>query len=51
MPPENIKNTWLSDVSKGYEKLTLTLTGLVLVVYRNYNVLQFFCFENYWLGK
>ena len=25
---------------KGYKKLTLTSTGLILIVYRNYNVLQ-----------
>ena len=46
MPSENIKNMWFSVVSKGYKKLTLTLTGLILVVYRNYSVLQSFCFEN-----
>ena len=33
MPPENIKNVWFSDVSTGYKKLTLTSTGLILVVY------------------
>ena len=48
---ENIKNLWFSDVSKGYKILTLTLTGLILVAYRNDNVLQSFYFENYWLGK
>ena len=47
MPPEYIKNPRFSDVSKGYKKLTLTSTGLILVAYRNYNVLQSFCFENY----
>ena len=36
---------------QGYKKLTLTSTDLILVVYRNYNVLQSFCFENCWLGK
>ena len=51
MLPENIKNLWFSDVSKGYKVLTLTLTGLILVAYRNYIVLQSFCFKNYWLGK
>ena len=51
MPPEKIKNLWFSDVSKVYEKLTLTATVLILVVCRNYNILQSFCFENYWLGK
>ena len=51
VPPKNIKNLWFSDVSKWYKKLTLTSTGLILVVYRNYNVLQSFCFENYWQGK
>ena len=55
VPPENIKNLWFSYVSKGYKKLklistALTSTGFILVVYRNYNVLQSFCFENYWLG-
>ena len=40
MPPENIKNLWFSGVSKGYKKLTLTLTDLILVAYRNYNILQ-----------
>ena len=49
--PENIKNLWFSDVSKWCKKLTLTSTGFILAVYRNYNVLQPFCFENYWLGK
>ena len=51
MPTKNIKNLWSSDVSKVHKKLKLTSTGLILVVYRNYNVLQSFCFENYWLGK
>ena len=32
MPPENITNLWFSDVSKGYNKLTMTSTGLILVV-------------------
>ena len=50
-PTENIKNLWFSDVSKGYKKLTLTSTGLLSDVCRSYNVLQSFCFENYWLGK
>ena len=48
--PETIKNLWLSDVSKGHKKLTLTSTGFILVACRNY-VLQFFCFENYWPQK
>ena len=30
----------VSDVSKEYKKLALTSTGLILVVHRNYNVLQ-----------
>ena len=51
MPPENIKNLWFFYVSKGYKKLTLTSSGLLLVAYRNYKVLWSFCFENYWLGK
>ena len=51
MPHKNIKNLWFSDVSKGYKKATFTSTGLILVVCRNYNVLQFVCFESYWLGK
>ena len=51
MPPKNMKNLWFSNVSKGYKKLSLTSTGLILVVYRNCNVLQSFCFETYWLGK
>ena len=51
MSPENIKNLWFSDVSKGYKKVTLTETGLFLVVFRNYCVLQSFCFESYWLEK
>ena len=38
MVPESIKNLWFSDVCKGDTKLTLTSTGLILVVYRNYNV-------------
>ena len=49
--PESIKHLCFSDVSKGYKNLTSTSTGFVLVAHRNYNVLQFFCFENYWLGK
>ena len=32
MHSENIKNLWFSDVSKGYEKLTLSSTGLILIV-------------------
>ena len=32
VPPENITNLWFSDVSKGYNKLTMTSTGLILVV-------------------
>ena len=40
-----------SVVSKGYKKVTLSFTGLILVVCRNYNVLQSFCFEKYWLEK
>ena len=51
VPPENIKITWFPDVSRGYKKLTLTSTGSILVLYRNYNVFQSFCFKNYWLGK
>ena len=47
VPAEDIKHLWFSDVSKGNKKLILTSTGLLLVVYRNYNVLQSFCFENY----
>ena len=38
MLPEIIKNLWFSDVFKGYKKLTLACTGLILVLYRNYNV-------------
>ena len=45
--PENIKNLSLFVVFKGHGNLTLTSTGFILVVYRNYNDLQFFCFENY----
>ena len=30
---------------KGYKKLTLTSTGLILIVYRKYNVLQSIYFE------
>ena len=51
MLPEIIKNLWFYNVSKGYEKATLNSTGLILVAYGNYNVLQSFCFEKYWLGK
>ena len=47
---KNIKNLLFSDVYNGYKKVTLTLTGLILVVYRNY-ILQFFYFENFWMGK
>ena len=47
VPPGNIKNLWFSDVSKRCKKLILTSTGLILVVDRNYDVLQSFCFENY----
>ena len=46
-PPKNIKNLWFSKVSRWYKKLTLTSTGYLLVVYRNYNVLQSFFFESY----
>ena len=42
--PGNIKNLWLSDVSKKYKKVTLTSPGSILVICRNYNVLQSFCF-------
>ena len=28
----------------------MTSTGLILVVYNNYNLLQSFCFEKNWLG-
>ena len=51
MLSENIKNLWLSNISKKYKKVTLTSTGLILFVRRNYNVLQSFCLENYLLGK
>ena len=51
MSPENIKNLWFSVVSKSYIKVILTSNVLILVVYRNYNVLQSFTFEKYWLGK
>ena len=34
------KHLWFSDISEGYRKLALTSTGLILVVHRNYNVLQ-----------
>ena len=40
VPPENIKNKRFSDVFKGYKKSTLFSTGLILVVYRNYNILH-----------
>ena len=36
---------------RGYKKVTLPSIGLILVVCRNYNVLHYFYFENYWLGK
>ena len=48
-PRKASKNLWFSDVSKGYIRETMTTTGLILVVYKNY-VLQYFCFENYGLG-
>ena len=51
MPTKNIKYFSFSGVSKGYKKLTLTSNCLILVVYRSSNVLQSFCFENYWLEK
>ena len=35
MPSEKIKNLCFSDVFNGYKKLTLTSTGLILVVFRN----------------
>ena len=51
MHPENIKILWFSYISKRYKKVTLTSIGLILIVCRNYNVLQSFYFGNYWLGK
>ena len=51
MLPENIKNLRFSDISKRYKKVTLTSTGLISFILRNYNVLQSFCLENYLLGK
>ena len=35
VPSEKIKNLCFSDVFIGYKKLTLTSTGLILVMYRN----------------
>ena len=51
MLSDNINNLWFSDVFKQYKKVTFTSAGLILVVQRNYNVLQSFSFGNYWLGK
>ena len=36
MPPENIKNLWLSDVSKGYKKLILLFWKLLTGKIRRY---------------
>ena len=49
--PLKTKNMWFSGAFKWYKRQTLTSTGFILVVYRNYNVLQSFCFESYWLRK